>query len=36
VGKGRLGSKIQLNERFEQAIDRAAMKCNLKGSDVYL
>ena len=36
VGKGRRGSKVQLNERFEQAIDRAAMKCNLKGSDDYL
>ena len=36
VGKGRRSSKIQLNERFEQAIDRAAMKCNLKGSDDYL
>ena len=36
VGKGRRGSKVQLSERFEQAIDRAAMKCNLKGSDDYL
>jgi len=36
VGKGRGGSKVQLSERFEQAIDRAAMKCNLKGSDDYL
>tara|TARA_Y100000589_G_C26884729_1_gene519525 strand:+ start:106 stop:402 length:297 start_codon:yes stop_codon:yes gene_type:complete len=36
VGKGRRGSKVQLNERFEQAIDRAAMKCNLRGSDDYL
>ena len=36
VGKGRRGSKVQLHERFEQAIDRAAMKCNLKGSDDYL
>ena len=36
VGKGRRGSKVQLNERFEQAIDRAAMKSNLKGSDDYL
>ena len=26
VGKGRRGAKIQLNERFEQAIDRVAMK----------
>ena len=36
VGKGRRGSKIQLSERFAQAIDRAAMKCNLRGSDDYL
>ena len=36
VGKGRRGSKIQLSERFEQAIDRAAMKCNLRGADDYL
>ena len=36
VGKGRRGSKIQLSERFEQAIDRAAMKWNLRGSDDYL
>ena len=26
VGKGRKASKVQLPERFEQAIDRAAMK----------
>ena len=25
-----------MSERFEQAIDRAAMKCNLRGSDDYL
>ena len=36
VGKGRRGSKVQLSERFEQSIDRAAMKCNLRGSDDYL
>ena len=36
VGKGRRGSKVQLHERFEQAIDRAAMISNLKGSDDYL
>ena len=36
VGKGRRSSKVQLPERFEQAIDRPAMKCNLKGSDDYL
>ena len=33
VGKGRRGSKRQLEERFEQAIDRAAMKVNAKDSD---
>lgn len=36
VGKGRGGSKVQLNERFEQAIDRCAMKIGAKGADDYL
>lgn len=36
VGKGRRGSKRQLAERFEQAIDRAAMKVNAKDADAYL
>jgi len=36
VGKGRRGSKRQLEERFEQAIDRAAMKVNAKNADAYL
>jgi hypothetical protein len=36
VGKGRRGAKRQLEERFEQAIDRAAMKNGLEGSDDYL
>jgi len=36
VGKGRRGAKKQLPERFEQAIDRAAMKVNAKDSDAYL
>ncbi len=36
VGKGRRGSKRQLPERFEQAIDRAAMKVGAAGSDDYL
>lgn len=36
VGKGRKGSKRQLAERFEQAIDRAAMKVNAKDTDAYL
>ena len=36
VGKGRRGSKVQLPERFEQAIDRAAMKAGARDSDSYL
>ncbi|MGV6804542.1 MAG: virulence factor [Ruegeria sp.] len=36
VGKGRRGAKRQLDVRFEQAIDRAAMKVNAKDSDAYL
>jgi hypothetical protein len=36
VGKGRRGSKVQLPERFEQAIDRAAMKTGAAGTDAYL
>ncbi len=36
VGKGRRGSKVQLNELFEQAIDRAAMKTGAAGTDEYL
>ncbi|SHK25149.1 Virulence factor [Shimia gijangensis] len=36
VGKGRRGSKKQLAERFEQAIDRAAMKIGAKDADAYL
>ncbi|MWD27762.1 hypothetical protein E0K89_009775 [Aquicoccus sp. SCR17] len=36
VGKGRRGSKKQLPERFEQAIDRAAMKTGAAGTDAYL
>lgn len=36
VGKGRKGSKRPLAERFEQAIDRAAMKVNAKDADAYL
>ena len=35
-GKGRRGHKIQLPERFEQAIDRAAMKVGAKDADAYL
>lgn len=36
VGKGRRGTKRVLPERFEQAIDRAAMKVGAAGSDAYL
>ena len=36
VGKGRRASKVQLSERFEQAIDRAAMKVGAAGTDAYL
>lgn len=36
VGKGRRAAKIQLPERFEQAIDRAAMKVGAKDADAYL
>lgn len=36
VGKGRRGSKRQLAERFEQAIDRAAMKSGAAETDDYL
>jgi|SRR6056300_1108403 hypothetical protein len=36
VGKGRRGAKKQLPERFEQAIDRAAMKTGASDTDAYL
>ena len=36
VGKGRRGAKAPLHERFEQAIDRAAMKTGAAGTDAYL
>ncbi len=36
VGKGRSGAKVQLPERFEQAIDRAAMKVGAQETDAYL
>ena len=36
VGKGRRGTKKILDERFEQAIDRAAMKVGAKDADAYL
>jgi len=36
VGKGRRAAKRQLPERFEQAIDRCAMKVGAKDDDAYL
>ncbi|MBV1867202.1 MAG: virulence factor [Marinosulfonomonas sp.] len=36
VGRGRRAAKVQLSERFEQAIDRAAMKTGAAGTDAYL
>jgi hypothetical protein len=36
VGKGRRGAKAPLPERFEQAIDRVAMKIGAKDEDAYL
>ncbi|MFC3616443.1 virulence factor [Lutimaribacter marinistellae] len=36
VGKGRRGAKKVLPERFEQAIDRAAMKVGARDTDAYL
>ena len=36
VGKGRRGSKVQLSERFEKAIDRCAMKIGAKDADAYM
>jgi hypothetical protein len=36
VGKGRRGAKAPLPERFEQAIDRAAMRAGTAETDAYL
>ena len=36
VKRGRTTAKRQLAERFEQAIDRAAMRGNLRDTDSYL
>ncbi|MEO0426529.1 MAG: virulence factor [Pseudomonadota bacterium] len=36
VGKGRRAAKRQLPERFEQAIDRCAMKVGARDDDAYL
>lgn len=36
MGKGRSAQRVVLAERFEQAIDRAAMRAGLAGTDDYL
>lgn len=36
VKKGRDAAKKQLDERFEKAIDRAAMRAHLRDTDSYL
>lgn len=36
VGSGRRAAKVQLPERFEQAIDRCAMKVGARDADAYL
>lgn len=36
AGKGRKAHKVQLSERFEQAIDRCAMRVGAKDADAYL
>ncbi|CTQ34019.1 virulence factor [Jannaschia rubra] len=36
AGKGRRVAKVQLPERFEQAIDRAAMRSGASDTDAYL
>jgi hypothetical protein len=36
VGQGRRAAKVPLPERFEQAIDRCAMKVGARDSDAYL
>jgi hypothetical protein len=36
VKRGRAAAKRQLAERFEKAIDRAAMRANLRDTDSYL
>lgn len=36
VGRGRRAAKVPLPERFEQAIDRCAMKVGARDTDAYL
>ena len=36
AGKGRGAARVQLSERFQEAIDAAAMRAGLIGTDTYL
>src|SRR3954449_1525347 len=36
AGKGRAAARVQLSERFQEAIDAAAMRAGLIGTDTYL
>ena len=36
AGKGRAAARTQLSERFQEAIDAAAMRAGLIGTDAYL
>jgi hypothetical protein len=36
AGKGRAAARIQLSDRFQEAIDAAAMRAGLSGTDAYL
>ncbi len=36
AGKGRQAARAQLSERFQEAIDAAAMRAGLIGTDAYL
>jgi hypothetical protein len=36
AGKGRSALRVQLSERFQEAIDAAAMRAGLIGTDAYL
>lgn len=36
VGRGRSGVKVALSERFEQAIDRCAMRIGARDADAYM
>ncbi len=36
AGKGRNAARVQLSERFQEAIDAAAMRAGLIGTDAYL